>query len=42
MIREAGAGCLFRAPQKIREDYPDIPCVDTYEALLAQIEHFPA
>jgi phosphoserine/homoserine phosphotransferase len=41
MIREAGTGCLFRAPQKIREDYPDIPCVDTYESLLAKIERFP-
>jgi phosphoserine/homoserine phosphotransferase len=40
MIREAGRGCLFRAPQKIRDDYPDIPCVDTYENLLAQIEAF--
>jgi phosphoserine/homoserine phosphotransferase len=40
MIREAGSGCLFRAPQKIRDDYPDIPCVDTYEALLLKIETF--
>jgi phosphoserine/homoserine phosphotransferase len=40
MIREAGTGCLFRAPQKIREDYPDIPSVDTYEGLLAKIETF--
>jgi phosphoserine/homoserine phosphotransferase len=40
MIREAGRGCLFRAPQKIRDDYPDIPCVDTYESLLAKIESF--
>lgn len=40
MIREAGTGCLFRAPQKIRNDYPDIPCVDTYEALLLKIDAF--
>ena len=40
MIREAKAGCLFRAPQAIREEYPDIPCVDTYEELLEQIEGF--
>jgi phosphoserine/homoserine phosphotransferase len=40
MIREAGEGCLFQAPQKIREDYPGIPCVDTYETLLAKIESF--
>jgi phosphoserine/homoserine phosphotransferase len=40
MIREAGTGCLFRAPQKIRDDYADIPCVETYDALLLQIEAF--
>jgi phosphoserine/homoserine phosphotransferase len=40
MIREADAGCLFRAPEKIREDYPGIPCVDTYEALLLKIDAF--
>jgi phosphoserine/homoserine phosphotransferase len=40
MIREARAGCLFRAPQKIREDYPRIPCVDTYDGLLEQIDAF--
>ncbi|MDR1618641.1 MAG: bifunctional phosphoserine phosphatase/homoserine phosphotransferase ThrH [Treponema sp.] len=42
MIREAQGGCLFRAPQKIREDHPDIPCVDTYEALFGQIDAFLA
>jgi phosphoserine/homoserine phosphotransferase len=42
MIREAQGGCLFRAPQKIREDYPGIPCVDTYEALLLKIDAFLA
>ena len=40
MIREAGEGCLFRAPQKIREDYPHIPCVDAYDELLARIDLF--
>ena len=40
MIREAKAGCLFRAPQAIRNDHSDIPCVDTYEELLGQIEGF--
>jgi phosphoserine/homoserine phosphotransferase len=40
MIREADGGCLFRAPEKIRKDCPDIPCVDTFAALLAQIENF--
>jgi phosphoserine/homoserine phosphotransferase len=42
MIREAREGCLFRAPPKIREDYPDIPCVDTYEDLLLKIDGFLA
>ncbi|MDR2633250.1 MAG: bifunctional phosphoserine phosphatase/homoserine phosphotransferase ThrH [Treponema sp.] len=40
MIREADAGCLFRAPQAIRESCPDIPWVDHYDALLARIEAF--
>jgi phosphoserine/homoserine phosphotransferase len=40
MIREAQGGCLFRAPQKIREDYPGIPCVDSFDALFGQIEAF--
>jgi phosphoserine/homoserine phosphotransferase len=40
MIREAQGGCLFRAPRKIREDYPDIPCVDSFDALFGQIEAF--
>jgi phosphoserine/homoserine phosphotransferase len=40
MIQEADGGCLFRAPEKIRNDYPSIPCVDTYEDLSARIDHF--
>lgn len=42
MIREAKAGCLFRAPEGIRRDHPDIPCVDTYDALLERIGAFLA
>jgi phosphoserine/homoserine phosphotransferase len=42
MIREAGRGCLFRAPRKIRDGYPDIPCVDTYEDMLSEIDVFLA
>ncbi|MDR0585763.1 MAG: bifunctional phosphoserine phosphatase/homoserine phosphotransferase ThrH [Treponema sp.] len=42
MIREASAGCLFRAPQAIREEYADIPCVDSYDGLLAYIDRFLA
>jgi phosphoserine/homoserine phosphotransferase len=40
MINEADGGCLFRAPEKIREDYAHIPCVDTYEAMLERIDRF--
>lgn len=40
MIREADAGCLFRAPEAIRTDCADIPCVDTFDALLAGIDGF--
>ncbi|MCL2070450.1 MAG: bifunctional phosphoserine phosphatase/homoserine phosphotransferase ThrH [Treponema sp.] len=40
MIKEADSGCLFRAPEAIRRDYPQFPCADTYEGLLAQIDIF--
>jgi len=40
MIREAKAGCLFRAPDAIRKECSDIPCVDTYGELLEKIELF--
>ncbi|MDR1319086.1 MAG: bifunctional phosphoserine phosphatase/homoserine phosphotransferase ThrH [Treponema sp.] len=40
MIREADGGCLFRAPESIRKDYAEIPCVDTYDDLLAKIDRF--
>ena len=40
MIREADCGCLFRAPEKIRNDCRDIPCVDTFDDLLAEIDKF--
>ena len=40
MIRQADSGCLFRAPEAIRADHADIPCVDTYAGLLAQIKKF--
>jgi phosphoserine/homoserine phosphotransferase len=42
MIHEADSGCLFRAPESIRNKYPEIPCVDTYKDLMAQIERFLA
>jgi phosphoserine/homoserine phosphotransferase len=40
MIREADSGCLFRAPPAIREGFPDIHCVDTFDELLAEIDNF--
>jgi phosphoserine/homoserine phosphotransferase len=46
MIREADAGCLFRAPESIKKDCDrlsgkaNIPCVDTYKELLAEIDRF--
>ena len=40
MIHEADAGCLFRAPESIRKDYADIPCVETFDELLAKIDCF--
>lgn len=40
MIREADSGCLFRAPQAIREECSDLRCVDTYKDLLAIIDEF--
>jgi len=40
MIREADSGCLFRAPEAIRKDHADIPCVDTFADLLAKIDGF--
>jgi phosphoserine/homoserine phosphotransferase len=42
MIREANAGCLFRAPESIKKDYSQIPCVETYNGLMGQIEQFLA
>ena len=46
MIHEADAGCLFRAPESIIKDCErlsgkaNIPCVDTYKELLAEIDRF--
>ena len=42
MIQEAKAGCLFCAPEAIRKEYSAIPCVDTYDELLEQIDRFLA
>jgi phosphoserine/homoserine phosphotransferase len=40
MIREANAGCLFRAPASIKEACGDIACVETYDELMDQINLF--
>jgi len=40
MIRQADYGCLFRAPQQIRNDCSDIKCTDTFGELLKEIENF--
>jgi phosphoserine/homoserine phosphotransferase len=40
MIREADDGCLFRAPRKIRDDYPAVPCAGTYGELLERVDSF--
>ncbi|MDR1047454.1 MAG: bifunctional phosphoserine phosphatase/homoserine phosphotransferase ThrH [Treponema sp.] len=42
MIREADDGCLFRAPEKIRQAESGVPCVDTYDDFLSHIETFLA
>jgi len=40
MIREADAGCLFKAPEQIRKDCADLSCIDTFDELLKKIEFF--
>ena len=38
MIQASKAGFLFRTTDKIKEEYPQIPAYETYEALLAAIK----
>ncbi len=40
MIQNAHAGCLFRAPESIRNQYHHIPAVEHYEDLLNHIDAF--
>jgi phosphoserine/homoserine phosphotransferase len=40
MIDEAHAGCLFRPPQAIRKSHAHIPCTDSFNELLAEIDKF--
>ena len=38
MIQASKAGFLFRAPESIKADYPDIPACDSYDDLMALIK----
>jgi phosphoserine/homoserine phosphotransferase len=40
MIQNAHSGCLFRAPESIKLQYPQIPAVETYTDLLNHIDAF--
>ncbi|GMO29306.1 MAG: bifunctional phosphoserine phosphatase/homoserine phosphotransferase ThrH [Termitinemataceae bacterium] len=40
MIQIADSGCLFCAPDSIRQSYPQIFCAYDYESLTAQIDKF--
>jgi len=40
MIEEAGSGCLFCAPDSIRQAYPHLRCTDSYDELLGEIDRF--
>lgn len=40
MIREADGGCLFRAPQAILTEFPDLRITTTYEEFLSVIKEF--
>ncbi len=40
MIQNAHAGCLFRAPESIKNQYQHIPAVENYEELLNHIDEF--
>jgi phosphoserine/homoserine phosphotransferase len=42
MLQEAERSCLFRAPEAIRKDCAHIPCVDTFEDLMSEIDKFLA
>jgi phosphoserine/homoserine phosphotransferase len=42
MIREADGGCLFRPPEAVKRDCPDLPCVENHEELMARIDLFLA
>ena len=40
MIKEADSGCLFRAPEAIKKEYPRLPSTESYGEFLLMIEKF--
>ncbi|MDR2964558.1 MAG: bifunctional phosphoserine phosphatase/homoserine phosphotransferase ThrH [Treponema sp.] len=40
MIREADGGCLFYAPQSIKDECKDLKSVDTYKDFMEEIDKF--
>ena len=40
MIHEADKGCLFRAPEKIKQENPGLPHTETYDELFKLISEF--
>ena len=38
MIRASKAGMLFRAPDNVKAENPDLPCCETYDELMAAIK----
>lgn len=40
MIEASHDGCLFRAPEAIRKNYPRLYCAETYEELFTRIDVF--
>jgi phosphoserine / homoserine phosphotransferase len=39
MLAEADVGILFRAPENIKQQFPQFPAVETYGDLLQLIRH---
>lgn len=40
MIKAADSGALFRAPDAIKKDHPQVPALETYSELLSRIKAF--
>jgi len=38
MLKTANAGVLFRPPENVKAEFPELPAVDTYTDLLAEIK----